>query len=59
MKSAILARPDTTRAPKPALATAAPAKPPIKACEELDGIPKYQVMRFHVMAPMSPPRITH
>ena len=26
----------------------APAKPPMSACEELDGMPKYHVMRFHV-----------
>src|SRR5215208_7216589 len=42
-------------APKPALATAAPERPPIKACDELDGMPKYQVMRFQTMAPSSAP----
>jgi len=39
MKSVILSSPDGISAPKPAFATAAPAKPPIRACEELDGMP--------------------
>src|SRR5437016_818243 len=30
----------------------------MRACEELDGIPKYHVMTFQMMAPSSPPRIT-
>ena len=36
-----------------ACAIAAPAYPPISACEELDGIPKYHVMRFQAIAPSS------
>src|SRR5262245_11019691 len=28
--------------------------PPISACEELDGRPKYQVIRFHAIAPTRP-----
>ena len=28
--------------------------PPISACEELDGSPKYHVTRFHAMAPTRP-----
>ena len=36
--------------PKPAIA--APTNPPIKAWDELLGIPKYQVKRFQNMAPM-------
>jgi hypothetical protein len=36
-------------------ATAAPTSPPISACDEDDGRPKYQVIRFQVMAPISPP----
>ncbi len=59
MNTRILASPGSSREPKPALATAAPAYPPIKACEELVGIPKYQVIRFQMMAPRSPPRMTH
>src|ERR1035437_4251926 len=45
-------------APNPALPTAAPANPPISACDELDGMPQYQVMRFQVIAPSSPAQIT-
>src|SRR6185369_8701552 len=42
----------------PALATALPAYPPIKACDELVGKPKYQVMRFQAIAPNSPAKMT-
>ena len=45
-------------APKPALAIAAPAKPPKRACDELVGIPFHQVNRFHIMAPLIPPAST-
>ena len=38
--------------------TAAPANPPIRACEELDGRPKYQVSTFHPQAPASAPNTT-
>ena len=58
MKRATLASPAGTRLPGPARATAAPASPPMSACEELDGIPPYQVIRFHVIAPISAARIT-
>src|SRR4051812_27885900 len=36
-----------------AAASAAPTSPPISACEDDDGSPKYQVIRFQVIAPMS------
>src|SRR5512145_1940637 len=39
-------------APHPACTTTAPASAPIKAWEELDGIPYHQVMRFQMLAPM-------
>src|SRR5204862_7093749 len=42
----------------PAAANAAPTTPPISACDELDGSPTYQVMRFHEIAPMSPAKTT-
>src|SRR5580765_7003370 len=32
-------------------ASAAPIRPPISACDEDDGRPKYQVPRFHAIAP--------
>src|SRR5436190_22487502 len=42
----------------PPYAQAAPTTPPISACDELDGSPKYQVIRFHEIAPMSPANTT-
>ncbi|MNR57033.1 hypothetical protein D3C85_1777300 [compost metagenome] len=41
-----------------ALAIPAPAKPPIRVCDELEGIPNHQVNKFHVMAAKRPARIT-
>ena len=35
----------------PALAIMAPMRPPKSACDELDGMPKYQVTRFQTTAP--------
>src|SRR6266581_2947442 len=37
----------------PAAASIAPITPPISACDELDGIPKNQVSRFHTIAPVA------
>ena len=34
-------------------ANAAPHKPPIRACEDDDGRPRHQVIRFHTIAPSS------
>src|SRR6476469_968303 len=34
-----------------AAASAAPTSPPIRACDEDDGRPKYQVIRFQAIAP--------
>src|SRR5688500_1834076 len=42
----------------PAFDIAAPAYPPMSACDELLGMPKYQVIRFQMIAPSRPPRIT-
>src|SRR6476661_1541606 len=41
-------------ASKPTAATAEPTTPPISACEELDGRPKDQVIRFQAIAPINP-----
>ncbi len=38
----------------PTAASIAPTTPPISACDELDGSPNIQVIRFHVIAPISP-----
>src|SRR5712671_3815996 len=42
----------------PAAASIAPITPPISACDELDGIPKNQVSRFHTIAPVRPAATT-
>ncbi len=39
----------------PALATAAPASPPISACDEDEGMPYHQVIRFQLIAPTRAP----
>ena len=36
----------------------APSRPPISACELLDGMPSHQVMTFQTIAPISAPKIT-
>src|ERR1017187_3342333 len=42
----------------PAAAMVDPITPPIRACDELDGIPKYQVRRFQVIPPARPAATT-
>ena len=42
----------------PALATPAPTKPPTNACDDEDGMPNHQVIKFQEMAPPSAPNIT-
>src|SRR5438445_11214148 len=59
LKTQILTSQDRTSQPNPAFTMAAPAKPPMSACDELVGSPQYQVMRSQTIAPMSPARITH
>ena len=34
--------------------SAAPTRPPINACDDEEGRPKYQVIKFHTIAPTSP-----
>src|SRR5438132_1248868 len=50
-------RPSHSIEPLPAAANDEPTTPPIKACDELDGRPKYQVARFQAIAPTSPPKM--
>src|SRR3954469_1873647 len=50
--------PSVRIASEPAAANAAPTTPPMSACDELDGSPKYHVTRFQKMAPMRPAKIT-
>src|SRR5919204_5909676 len=51
-------RPSPCTAFAPSAAKAAPTRPPISACDELDGRPKYHVARFQAIAPMSPAKTT-
>src|SRR3954468_4116140 len=41
-----------------AAASAAPTRPPIRAWEDDEGSPKYQVIRFHAIAPISAAKTT-
>src|SRR5215470_522796 len=56
--AAVIPRPFQTIAPSPALVTPAPASPPIRAWELLEGSPSHQVIKFQTIAPMSAPNIT-
>src|ERR1700729_2218914 len=47
-----------TAADSPALAMPPPTNPPISACEEDDGMPNPQVIRFQTMAPTRAAKIT-
>src|SRR3954466_5612341 len=51
-------RPSAKIASGPAEATAEPTTPPISACDELEGRPKYQVTRFQEIAPIRPAKTT-
>src|SRR5688572_7072619 len=42
----------------PPCAIAAPAKPPIRVCEDDEGMPNHQVSRFHEIAAINPEKIT-
>src|SRR3954447_5615765 len=46
--------PEAITAWAPAAANAEPTTPPISACEDDDGSPKYHVSRFQKMAPIRP-----
>jgi hypothetical protein len=50
--------PSTWIALAPLAAKAAPTRPPMSACDELEGSPKYQVARFHAIAPIRPAKTT-
>src|SRR5919204_1848823 len=50
--------PSPSTASAPAAAKAEPTTPPINACDELDGSPKYQVIRFQEIAPIKPAKTT-
>ncbi len=50
----LLTMPSPSTAPDPTAARTDPTTPPMSACEELDGRPKYQVIRFQAIAPTRP-----
>src|SRR5215210_2015623 len=52
----LASRPSPSTASGPPATKAAPTTPPMSACEELEGSPKYHVARFQAIAPMSPPK---
>src|SRR5262245_3199337 len=58
MKMTVRFQPPGIIAAKPALATAAPAYPPMSAWDELVGRPNTQVMRSQMIAPVRPPKTT-
>src|SRR4051794_8310635 len=51
-------RPSLSTASAPAAANADPTTPPINACDELEGRPRYQVTRFQKIAPTNPAKTT-
>ena len=57
MKDAILTITSALMAPNPEAAMAAPAKPPIRVCDEDEGIPNHQVAKFHMIAATIPENI--
>jgi hypothetical protein len=58
MKAIVFVQPDGMMTWKPAFITAAPAYPPNSACDELVGSPKNHVIRFQMMAPHNPAKMT-
>src|SRR5215216_7917739 len=58
MNRMVFSRLAALRTLKPALATPAPAKPPMRACDEEVGRPSHQVSRFQETAPTSPAKTT-
>src|SRR3954451_9295685 len=47
-------RPEPLTAADPSATNAEPTTPPISACDDDDGRPKYHVARFHAIAPTRP-----
>ncbi|PYO89592.1 MAG: hypothetical protein DMD58_09005 [Gemmatimonadetes bacterium] len=58
MKMSVLVQPLAMIAENPAFATAAPAYPPISACDEEVGRPSHHVTRSQTIAPVRPPSTT-
>src|SRR3954468_7851959 len=58
MNATVFRMPAGMSAQIPALATPAPTRPPISACDDDEGMPYHQVMMFQEMAPTSAPSTT-
>src|SRR5689334_15147217 len=58
MKTTVFRIPPAISEPVPLLAITAPTMPPMRACDELDGMPHHQVTKFQAMAPISAPKTT-
>src|SRR5690242_9353190 len=58
MAALVFINPAHTGAAPPAFMTPAPTRPPISACELLDGMPAHHVIRFQAIAPIRAPKIT-
>lgn len=58
MKLSVFIQPAAIITPNPPLTIAAPAYPPIKACDELLGSPRYHVIKFQSIAPQTPASTT-
>src|ERR1700712_4300979 len=59
MNRMVLPNTEASRMPRcGVLVSAAPAKPPISACEDDDGRPHHQVSKFQTMAPIKVAMIT-
>src|SRR3954469_12083703 len=56
--STLPSTPSPITASDPAATKAEPTTPPIRAWDELEGRPKYQVARFQAIAPTSPAKTT-
>src|SRR5256885_9155148 len=55
-RTTLWARPCQSTPFSPDWASAAPTRPPMRACEELEGRPNHQVSRFQAMAPSNAAR---
>src|SRR5712691_6868593 len=55
-RTTLWARPCQSTPFSPDWASAAPTRPPMRACEELEGRPNHQVSRFQAIAPSSAAR---
>ena len=58
MAAIVSSVPFQTMALMPALATPAPSRPPIRACELLEGIAASQVMMFQTIALLNAPKMS-